>query len=483
MQFDVFLCYDPVDRESADKIREAFVSEGVTCTDRSSLTATTSLKNLIGSCKALVLIVSDSTMADDSNIIMQVETAIKLNKVIISYSAAEKRFGESFGFLMENSIEVKAEESEESLGKLINMVKSVKEKQRKAWKKKLTILGVILGIVIVLGCAALMLVFILNPKPTDSGSTGECTWRYYEGSKTLMIAGNGGGADYSEGTAPWQQYADNIETVTVENGVTSIGAYSCYKLTDLKKVDLPDSLESIGAETFKECPKLTEIDIPEYVFTVSGGAVTECPITSLCIPAGVNFITGPPCYNCAELEEFTVDKDNSYYCADSGVLLNYDKTCIIQCPAKKTGSYKFPETVHTIGSLAFVGCSKLESVTFSEQIEEIPKNSFFQAGLKKLELPESVVSVDDFAFMGCEQIETVTLPQHLETIGTGSFYQCTALKEIVVPDSVTEIGQYALSFADVNDEISVYPLTIKGGKGSAAQKYAKENDLDFQITE
>ena len=481
MKYDVFLSYSPADKAFADAIRTDFAAEGITCTDVSALTANLSLKDLIDACKALVLIVSNGAAEDDSGIIMQVETAVKQKKEIISYTVAKQMIGESFSFLTENSINVDAE-NDESLARLITMVKSVKEKGRKEWKKKLLITGVVAGIVVLIGLSALILVSILNPKPTDSGDTGGCSWRYYDGSKTLSIYGKAECADYSEGEAPWQKYADAIERVVVEEGVTRLGTCSFYQMNALTKVSLPDSLESITTQTFCQCPLLVELTIPEYVFSISGGMISQCPITTLTIPAYVNFIASAPCSECNDLEAFIVDKDNAYFRADDGVLTDAEKTRIIQFPSGKSGSYTFPESVHTIEKFAFHNSSKLEGVTFSDKIEEIPMGCFSFSGLKKVEIPESVTYIGVNAFLCCEQLESVTLTDGLRGIDTAGFYQCTSLKEITVPDSVTEIGMYALSYADVNDEISTYPLTVKGSKNSAAEKYANDNSLIFQAT-
>ena len=253
-------------------------------------------------------------------------------------------------------------------------------------------------------------------------------------------------------------------------------------LNALTKVSLPDSLESITTQTFCQCPLLVELTIPEYVFSISGGMISQCPITTLTIPAYVNFIASAPCSECNDLEAFIVDKDNAYFRADDGVLTDAEKTRIIQFPSGKSGSYTFPESVHTIEKFAFHNSSKLEGVTFSDKIEEIPMGCFSFSGLKKVEIPESVTYIGVNAFLCCEQLESVTLTDGLRGIDTAGFYQCTSLKEITVPDSVTEIGMYALSYADVNDEISTYPLTVKGSKNSAAEKYANDNSLIFQAT-
>jgi hypothetical protein len=72
-----------------------------------------------------------------------------------------------------------------------------------------------------------------------SGITGACTWTITgtAGSYTLTISGAGAMADYmSSSDSPWYSYRNNIKTLVIQDGVTSIGNYAfdgCSGLTAL----------------------------------------------------------------------------------------------------------------------------------------------------------------------------------------------------------------------------------------------------------
>lgn len=84
-------------------------------------------------------------------------------------------------------------------------------------------------------------------------------------------------------------------------------------------------------------------------------------------------------------------------------------------------SVRMPNTVRTIGDLAFDQCRYLESVQLS-------------AGL---------LTIGAHAFRGCEKLKSIELPESLTTIGFGAFDSCTALKEIVIPKNVVTIDTEA----------------------------------------
>ena len=84
-------------------------------------------------------------------------------------------------------------------------------------------------------------------------------------------------------------------------------------------------------------------------------------------------------------------------------------------------SVRMPDTVHSIGDLAFDQCWVLESVQLS-------------AGL---------LTIEDRAFRGCACLKSIELPEGLTTIGPDAFSGCTALKEISIPKTVVTIDTEA----------------------------------------
>ena len=76
-------------------------------------------------------------------------------------------------------------------------------------------------------------------------------------------------------TLPWGEYADQITTIVVEEGVNAIGQMAFYELPNLKTVVLADSVEEIRNYAFKNVKTLTEINL-EVVEFIREGAFYGC---------------------------------------------------------------------------------------------------------------------------------------------------------------------------------------------------------------
>lgn len=87
------------------------------------------------------------------------------------------------------------------------------------------------------------------------------------------------------------------------------------------------------------------------------------------------------------------------------------------------------------------------------------KMLYAMPSLKTLILPNSVTQIGEEAIAQCPNLESVTLPSSLTFIGSYSFSNCTRLKSIRIPEGVTKIGQYA--FKDCKTLTSVaLPKTL-----------------------
>lgn len=101
------------------------------------------------------------------------------------------------------------------------------------------------------------------------------------------------------------------------------------------------------------------------------------------------------------------------------------------------------ESVHFGRLMGRRDCDGLicESISFPSTITSIKiiKNTT----IKEIILPDDIIEIEEFAFAGCEKLEKVHFPNNLEIIDDGAFFRCKNLKEAIIPNSVKKIGDRA----------------------------------------
>ena len=269
------------------------------------------------------------------------------------------------------------------------------------------------------------------------------------GTLTISYTGSGSGEGIPDWTysnkAPWIQYKDDIKSVVIKDGVTSI-----------------------GNDAFRDCSGITVFTIPNTVTTIGDYAFWGCSgITSITIPDSVTSIGSSPFNYCSNLQSITVDDRNTAYCSVDGVLFNKAKTTLISYPGKNSSvNYVIPNTVTTINIHAFSGsniksvtipssvsemknnvfsdCASLESVVFEESSQRysIPDTAFRGCtSLKNITIPGNITGIFNYAFEGCSSLESVTISEGVNDIGEGAFSGCSSLKTVSIPKSVNNMSE------------------------------------------
>ena len=290
----------------------------------------------------------------------------------------------------------------------------------------------------------------------------------------LTISGTGDVSFGNENYQDWANIRNNITSIVVNEGITSIGDFAFRHVkfatsvsipstvksigrsafdgcTAIKRITLPDNLETIGYSAFNGCSSLEEIVIPEnvtqldtYVFQGCSSmkkAVFECSLSAL------------PNYTfdgCSALEDITFPKG----------LATINTGCFNKCTCLK--KVVLPETVTSFGGmytfanctslteinteniLSFYGrdfenCSSLKTIAINETIKTLPGCMFLGAGITNIVLPKNLQTIGGQCFANCESLESISVPSTVTKIESGVFQGCTALKEFTFPEKITAV--------------------------------------------
>ena len=207
--------------------------------------------------------------------------------------------------------------------------------------------------------------------------------------------------------------SETFDELQYFTGLTEIGSQEFYGCSNLKHITLPKTIEKIGVNAFNGCSSLTQLEIPESVKTIEGLAFSNTNIQNLFIPAGVSKIQ-PDMASGANLQTITVDKDNETYTSGDGdnVIIQREGNVLL------TGAnrMRIPDTVEEIG----------------------PYCALRMTDLKTLTIPESVSTIGIMAFYGCTALTVVqALGIYPPTISERSFGGIDNCK-LIVPAGTRE---------------------------------------------
>ena len=195
-------------------------------------------------------------------------------------------------------------------------------------------------------------------------------------------------------------------SITIPNGVTSIGNIAFSDCRSLTSLTIPNSVTSIGEGAFGECTCQTSITIPHTVKSIGKNAFSGCRGLKISL-------------NCPTISNWFS------YCDGLEITIG--------------------ENVKTIVDGAFVNCKNLQRVNISDvkawchiDFGKSDANPITKARrlyingeeVKKLVIPNGTERIGRHAFDGCESLMSVVIPNSVKSIGENAFQDCINLYSV-----------------------------------------------------
>ena len=299
-----------------------------------------------------------------------------------------------------------------------------------------------------------------NPSFYNCGNIEKIT--YSKGKTGIMpdIKSNKEGVYISYYTAEY--YAGkNLTTVEFEEGVKNIGARAYYSyrtsinsgMPNLKNIKLASTVKKIGDYAFCNNKAITDFDFSN-IEELGERSFSGCSgLSDLTIPAGLKEIPASCFYGCTGLSSLKVPETIEKVC----------KSAFKDCTGIKELTMPVDLDYVKTSYPSFNNCGNIEKITYSRGKTGI---------MPDIEDGRSAYYTAEY-YAG-KKLTTVEFQSGIEYIGAGSFDQASALKNIVLPCTVSAIS--SKTFCAINKSEAV----IYGTKDTYAEAYAKEQKIPFR---
>ena len=196
----------------------------------------------------------------------------------------------------------------------------------------------------------------------------------------------------------------------VKDSVKILSSTSFSYKTNIEEIVLPKDLERIDVSSFNECKKLKEIKVGANVKSLSSMSFYGLDTTNV--------------------TKITIDENNPYYIIENNMLLNKDKTLLIDV-LSNIEEIIIPEGVKEIGGNAFHANRNLKKVVIPNTVEKIGGSFNHCSALEKIEIPSSVTSISTSCFSNSTNLKEIIVHREKDSI-TGSPWGCVAGNKVVI---------------------------------------------------
>lgn len=241
-----------------------------------------------------------------------------------------------------------------------------------------------------------------------------------------------------------------LQTIYIDQytfSVTSVAAnaflnnQNITSLSFIGDFDGNTSIKTIGASAFSSCSQLRNITLPFSITNIGGAAFSNLSLTNVTINCTILSVLGTLVFNNSSINNLYI---NSY---------------LTNLPTLLSGA-SYPNSSITLNfsgivdSLTFTNKIGPTLITIGSGITSIGDNAFNgNTSLQNIIIPDTITYIGNSAFFGCNSLGkignaaglAINIPNQIKTIGTSAFQGCTyfGYNGITLPTTLISIGDNA----------------------------------------
>ena len=288
------------------------------------------------------------------------------------------------------------------------------------------------------------------------------------------------------------QYTGNDAEVTVPGSikgmpVVAIDSDAFHHCYNMRSVTIPDSVVRIGSFAFSECYALEHVTLGRGIREIDFSPFSFCKKmiynkykNGYYVGNEENPYLALVSMASEDAETVTIHPDTVVVCGSAMKGCSSLRELFVSDAVVSIGSFAFsycssletlyiPESVESIGHMAFEHCDSLLNIVVSDKsphFKSVDGILFSHDGTRLIKytagqnvssysIPNGVLIIEDYAFENAKQLTEVVLSDSVEEIGHSAFIHCENLRNIQLGNSLKRIGGQAFGFCSSLTAITI----------------------------
>lgn len=306
-------------------------------------------------------------------------------------------------------------------------------------------------------------------------------------------------------------YCDSLQAIEINS--KTIGEFAFFECPNLQSVTFNNAVDTIGVAAFHGCIHLKNVEFKSTVRVIDDIAFANCAFEQIVIPNGVEklgtfayglgyFISGfdhsfSTIYGGASevvisagaklttigaglfegntnLRAFTVERGNAYMSSVDGILYDKAQRKVLLVPhGYPSSTVVLPDTVVEIGEGSF-SMSNVTSVT-GTNVTKIADEAFYFSTVRTLNLGQVTYIGESAFYYATNLISWQSCFNNVEYIGNDAFLQSGMAGTLVLPETLTYLGEYAFAATNITS------LTTNSGLKSIGDYAFAQSNLQYVL--